>query len=102
MARNAFAVDGRVRIGGSFFRRGERGVFALGAAGEMEIRARRDAFGFGVTVGRYDRYAEDAVGLRQRRRRLEMLPVSQHRARRVIIGEMMGEREAHADGGGKL
>ena len=31
-----------------------------------------------------------------------MLAIAQHRACRIVIGEMMSEREAHADGGGKF
>ena len=31
-----------------------------------------------------------------------MLAIAQHRARGIVIGEMMGEGETHADGGGEL
>ena len=39
MTRDAFAIDGGIRIGGSFFWRRERGVFALGAADKMQFGA---------------------------------------------------------------
>ena len=61
---DAGAVDRRIGVGGGFFRRSERQIFALGAAHEVQVGAARDALGLGIAIGRDRRSGEDRIGLR--------------------------------------
>ena len=62
LPRDALAVDGRIGIGGSLLRRGQRRLFTLATADKVQVRTRGDPLGLRIAVGHLSRPGEDRVG----------------------------------------
>ena len=100
--RDARFVDRGVVVGRGIFRRGERQIFALGAAHDIEVDGLGEMLGLLVAVGADHMGAENGEGLGVRGRGTEIVAVEAHGLGCVEIREVMRERKGRADLAGEL